>query len=1065
MAIITTNSQRTSEDVFGNISTEYKGNAGDHTIYTFDVAENIFHRSNDLFPIRSTFVLRGENKVVFPNYWTLNGFAVGQAVTLTCTVPNGGTTFTEPVNTTIVSIDYSTLVVEFANFFLNSKCKLDTYDDISRLDVYSADLRKELNLSFNFTNNLAPSSETGNIVSITDGGYLAQVAPYRASQIDGNRTYLSGDISTIGVGASINLVQQGKKSGSFAITARITRTADAVLFHNYTVVLEFINIGCVFPDLTAFNHSGIYFDFEWYSTTDGSHPSVNLWNYNPSESGWFGEGYLTEQPNSFLTQTVTDPIYYNAETTHTVIIDSVSPDIATGACYISTDDDYYLDKNDTQSDLLMYLESFGALSTGFYLSTPNLDGAQYQIEIVSVVNNPGVDFTVNFKFSNVNQQFIDFIEGRNILDRKINIWFTVGNVNHLVFSDNLLKEPKPTFPLVNYQPAAATEFARFQTDSTLKSYGAEGVLIDLCYASIADNLNLKIFAALPKFKLYSRLTMQVVGAERLDNSNYFVLESMVMDLTQQVYNPIDGITQMDITQQRSNNLPSTSPFNVASLGRFSPYPDEVNRFQISLLFPFLIDWKYWINQDGIPALFYPNQNRNYINYDTATYGIYVRFLLETEEFDIQHFAPIEDIHDFNETFPVTDGEEWQGSAIIEYFDPQGDPQSILVENSIMTVKVTVTTVQTLPIPAGEFWGEMSIEPNESSPRWTTSTNYDNDGNSNNPFIALTGETKLFPTRVDATHATFQTQINTSGLSVGDYNITMKFMSLAAVVEQVRLEFPTEVSLPAAPQFTVDPTDECCDKFRIFSSLTEIGISRNNETSAWYKLLGVGDSVLIEIYDANGNLATFQPPLLVVPNTPTARFITFNWRSVLSTDGEGCYEIRITYTDQFANVTVTVWGVYDLMDWNELNTDGYVGFNSYFNSNQIIDGIDFTGLFAGDSINVKGQFGDRNPATEINNIIRNNRIVEKVTEENINEYSFVSDPITSIFTDRLLDLHFLSANRMNVTDYNKFNHKKYTEKEIVIREVKEPKYLNPSNKAVITAAFGDRRLNQKSQYGI
>jgi hypothetical protein len=295
---------------------------------------------------------------------------------------------------------------------------------------------------------------------------------------------------------------------------------------------------------------------------------------------------------------------------------------------------------------------------------------------------------------------------------------------------------------------------------------------------------------------------------------------------------------------------------------------------------------------------------------------------------------------------------------------------------------------------------------------------------------------------------------------------MKFMNIAPTLEQVRFEFPTEVSLPPSVQFSLEPIGECCDNFRVFADLDEPNTRhKNNATTAWFNLIGAGDSVVFEIYDENNNLATFQPTALTFPKTPTGRFISFNWFNVLNTDGEGCYEIRIKYTDQFANETVTVWGAYELMRWSALNVRGYVSFSSQFNSNQIIDGVDFTGLNLVDTINVKGLFGDRDPATEINNIIKNTRIVEKVTEENVNEYTFTSDPISSNFTDRLLDLHFLSANRVSVTDYNTFNHKRYTEKQIVIREVQKPNYLKPSNKAIITAVFGDRRMNQKSAYGV
>lgn len=1064
----------TNTDQFGDITNFYKANAGDRVLYEFDLVENIFFRSSQVSPVTTSAALRAQNKLRFANYYSLNGFAAGQNVTLTYKGPQGQN---DSVTTTIVSIDYSEFIVEFAAYFTGQAQNKDLFDNTATLEMYSPDLRSDFYLSLNF----APSTlegRTNYVASLTENGYLNNVNPYRPSQIDGEKTLFYADTSALAVGASVSLSQQGKKSGNFNLLgATLFRDPDSGNLHVYRVRLEIVNPSTLFASAEAWRNSGLYLDTEWYSLSGvKTHPTVVQWFYNPAESGWFGEAYgggipNNNEPNSEVTQEVTNTIYYDSPTTHTIKIESTSPNIALFAHYYPNDE-YNKNNYYDQTGRLMFLETFGPLSTGIYTSTPregdSLEegvGAEFEIEVLTLTYASNVH-TVEFEFRFGNQEFIDFIEGQGETNRQFLIGVAVGNTNHIVFLGDLLRTPVPTNALSTYTPVGAPSYANYSTDSPNKTYGAEGASGNGgARVSIADNISFGSFAALPKFQRYNKLTFEVVAAEKADLTNRFLLESLSIDLTGSAYNEATGVTEFNITKQKVADQSGVIGFNTASITRFSPYPDELGRFQVAMVYPFLIDWKYWINESNAFAEFYPNQNRNYDNYDTATFGVYLRMLMEAEEFNIEHFAPIDTIKAYNETFTdVSAGEEWQGTASVEYFDESGTQQPVLLDKQQMKVVVTVNTVQPIGAVAGDFWGALTIEPLESSPRYVLSSNYAYNPNTVNAIIPLSGQDRLLATRVNANQATFEALIDTSILKLGDFTLTLKFMNISATLEQVRLKFDTKVKLAPIVQVFQEGKiiRECPERFIVYADQNSLDDDKNNVQSAWYKLLGEGDTVDFELYDQYGNLTNFQPSDFTFPNDPDARFTTFNWKSVLSADGYGCYELKLKYTNAYGGISFISWAKYELIPWSLFNLRGYVTITGVFNGDQDIESINFKGTNLRDSINVPGFFGTRQPNKEIDNVtlVTNEQI--KVSRDNENSYVFKSAPVEDFITSRLSDLFFLSETNLFITDYNDFNHTDYTLKEVIVSESDEFEYPDISTKAVVTCTFRDKFRNQRSR---
>lgn len=1048
-------------DLFGNALPKYKANAGDYQTMQFDITESIYFRTNPVSTITSNNVLTTAKKLKFPNYESLNGFAVGQNVTLKKTKPNN-TTVTKA--TTIVSIDYTTSIVEFASLFTSAADNLFLYDGTTVLEVYSADMRQELTLSLGLNNSSLPL-KYDTVASTLQGAYLGNTSAYRKSEIDNTIVQFEASATnTIIVGGGSAMTSVGTKSGHFGATVTIDRLTDvSAIVRKWRITIVNTQMGALTEDLfnSQLSTKGIYYiDLEWYSLDNFLDPTVVQWNFN-SDTGWFDEGFNSAIPNSIVTQFATNPLYFDSEVTNTVIIESSATDLTIGACYVPEDITYFKNKYYTQQQLCMFLQgspNFNALIPHTYISNANPTGAQYQIE-VTAYSKVGTTHTITFKFKYVNQAFIDFMLTRDEFDRTFYIWFQVGNVNLLVWSFDIGENPIPTLSLTDFKPNFVDNYIKIQTDKTSNFYPLEGTgAVSGFYSSTEDNLNFRAELMLQKNKRYNKLTYQLIVAEIADTTNFFQLQANIFDLTTQVFNPTTGITEINMTQQNSYNLQSVG--KIASIRRASPYVDLASKFGCTMEFGFLIDWRYWLAESIAFLHFAPNRTQDFLNYNDGTYGLFVRVLLERDDANYEYLAQMLDIYDYDEVFS-TATEEWGGTTSIEYYDTIGNQQPCLIAgDTAMRVLIRVNTTQT--VTTNSYWGMLTIEPKEASPRWLLSSNYNFNNNINSPLYPIAGQVRLQRDLINANEVTYSCLIDCDKLTGTNQKITLKHFNNSAKIEQVRTVFDTKIAT-ITPSIVTEEENDCCDIFKVFADLTDLSVYKNDKTNLWHALLGGGDSVVFELYKSNGILATTQPTFYTFPSQANARYGILQWMQVLTNDGEGCYELRVKYTSAYSVVTTTVWGNYHLQQWNRDTVEGLVNIQSFLNSNQTIEGIDFTGTFMQESLNVEGFFGNRDPRMEIDNVIFNTRLTSKVVRENLNQYTLNTNPITRMFTRKLLDLILLSENDTYITDYNSFNHEVYTFKRFIVEEVSTPIYEKYSKLAEIIVKFGDKIKNSRSNF--
>lgn len=239
--------------------------------------------------------------------------------------------------------------------------------------------------------------------------------------------------------------------------------------------------------------------------------------------------------------------------------------------------------------------------------------------------------------------------------------------------------------------------------------------------------------------------------------------------------------------------------------------------------------------------------------------------------------------------------------------------------------------------------------------------------------------------------------------------------------------------------------------------------KNDCTGVYIKRGEQGDLVAITMEDANGNTIANLGTVGLFPNDSLAVGFIYDWQQILNTHGPGCYTIKINFT--IAGVTGGyTHGIYELKTFSVATAKGTVRIKSKFNTFYQKLLVDFTDSNFMDSVRFNGYFGDRQPKTEINNVISKNRRVEKATRENVNNYFLKTDPLDICITRQLVDFHFLNEDECFASDHNYHNHDYLIlDKPVAFIESSELDYYRGNRLAKVNATFGDRNLFDKNYY--
>ena len=285
-----------------------------------------------------------------------------------------------------------------------------------------------------------------------------------------------------------------------------------------------------------------------------------------------------------------------------------------------------------------------------------------------------------------------------------------------------------------------------------------------------------------------------------------------------------------------------------------------------------------------------------------------------------------------------------------------------------------------------------------------------------------------------------------------------------IEERIEATFQAITIPTPAPTSSFDEPFRCCDeKMLVLGHLTETESYKNDITSAWIKLSGASDTVTFTL-TKNDVATTYTPTDIAFPNEPFAKYTTIPWRDVLSSDGAGCYKLKLDFN--IGGITGTlIWGTYELKAFSLYTAKSTARLRVKFNLKQAIEGIDFTNSNVEDTFRFFGFIGERQANMEIDNLVYQNRQVKSVVRENLSTWQIKTDPYTGPILDQLTELYLLSENELYISDYNQFNNShKILDIPVIVNDSPEIDYLvEYQRKAVLTCEVVDKNQNKRTFY--
>jgi hypothetical protein len=676
--------------IFGSSLTYYKSNAGDKT--TLDL---LLHASIRITSLTNPLFLDPSiNQITSSSLsWIIEGFRAGD--TVECTTYQSSGTIVDAWTTTVNYVDDTNIVLGTILGWI----------DLANGDFFVITVTTRQRATLEVLLNHCTNSSAGMPFSLIDG---------ESTRIKFDETDLMAVSDVI---TGINIVNQ---SGQFLMSAALTRQSDYDTgVYVYKLTLEYVNSGVYDPSwFDTADCLKTFVQLEWASLAGEPYAKTISILSDSADTGYFDQPFNTGVVDAVLVQGI-DEIDYANPSTFDVTIDSASTDIAIGCVYISTDTAYYKNRQFSQNEIAMILPSsiftFG-VPIDSYL---NEFGSGYSITINSITT-VGTINTINLTFT-PNTDFTSFMEAREDGDRNMKLWVKIGNLNLLIFDDQVTKEPPVGGPLIPEQNIFI-DHSDNTTESSLSALGYE--------ANTEDDLAFCGKFLLERNALYESITynIEAFNTSTLEdftlNSCYFNIGSVPM---------VGGTYILNQTQTVQNTLPSTSEKRVASL-ILDPSIDTLTHYGIKVYFPFLLRWEYWLQQINANADFYPNyQTKNWVPYGN-TGDWQIRLKIELVKDGLSYVFTDEIIDKDYDSDPNIN------QNIELFIDSTGQNVQVVTEGMLMRVigyHNLVSGFWDYP----NLWGQITVEPTESNPRFISSTHIDYDNNPSNPLIPLTGETK------------------------------------------------------------------------------------------------------------------------------------------------------------------------------------------------------------------------------------------------------------------------------------------------------------------------------------
>lgn len=687
-------------------------NAGDNTQITLKLMERIevvgnLQNNLSINFFDSTITWAGGN-------WMKEGFIIGDVINIKKISSVGATLVTDQA--TIIAFSGATNSIMQISYGQMATTLVPNIGNGEFLYVGMAtDYRaKELLISVNYV----ASGSTGNEFSLIDGE--PTIFSFNIGAVAGfpyipNNTILNG-------------IQVGNKSGTFNTTALIkfsNATPASLGFAPgfgviYELIVQSVNTGPLMQTYFDFsNNIKLNIKLEYARVFQQPFNRNYFYFSDDAQTGWYNEPYNTGIENSQLISSTGDVAYDSSSQIICTINElggSISnAQIAVGAMYVSSDESYYKNKPYSLSRSMMMRASF--LSLGSYSqSTSNIDGALFIMNAV-VSGTTTKTITINIV---PNVQFGTFFESMEEGNRLFYVWVKVGTINHLVFNGQLISAP----PIAGVLPMINTLFLD-HSENIITSVGN-----NLGYqANKEDDLGYVGTFLLEKNATYDNLLVKIKAQNSVTGDNFSLL---VANFNFNSVPIVNGMYVLPISQPIITTLPNTSVKEIAVFSLNSAY-DTATEYGVEIYFPFLLRWEYWLTQSNANNAFYPNLNKDWVQYNQLIDWQVKLHLQLTKDGLGYYFDDIILIKDYDSSININ-------QTIDVYLDSTNQLVTNVVSNSIHRVLATHTRIDLSAWV--NPWAMVTIEAYESAPRWICSSVVPFDNNSQNPLTDYYGGVTL-----------------------------------------------------------------------------------------------------------------------------------------------------------------------------------------------------------------------------------------------------------------------------------------------------------------------------------
>ena len=745
-------------DKYGKVYPKYNSNAGDDLQVRIDFSDCCVMLSSTQNQITYS-ALTGEVKISVGS-WLDEGFRVGDLVAFTSYNENNNQAGS--VALTIVAIPTDKIIVVTGLPNSNNAIPPDKH-----IWVFSVNKIKE---GLEFSVNWIPNSDTS-------------ATPSMSSLIDSESqrlvlNTLNSLTITNGVGAGTYLSQVGKRSGSFDITLpRIWRFNDDLYAganrYNFTIIIGITDFAMLFPELYQGSDCVKFVTKISMRQKLGDTKTSDLYFLDSGNTGVFNEAFNTDVSDVVTFPNSIGTLSFNKATTipFSFVTSSTIPSIEFGACYSTIDDTYNENQNLAQNKYLKLLKSplCDNTSAGAIFYSDYFVNDFYKITLIALnITTAGGQktWTGTLEFDprySANGSFGKFIEARGSSDRQFYLWVKSGNTNSLLFGAQLSFEYPVGLPILNSENSILNHDnnTNYFSETNSSFYTNLITALDI---NTEDDLAFLIDFPIDTETDLSAITIDIVCRDLTTNpASEFSLERMVFDISNQTF-PFF----VNMFQNVSNNLPTSSEKKQAYL-KFVSGASNIKTMR--LYYPFLIRWEYWLKQLNATAQFVSQgkNNKDWYNYNENNLNseLYIK-LGVIRDGVLDYFYQQIDLKDYDFDTNVQ-------SDIILIDNSTGGQATSIIKGNTYTIQATHKKINGTWddfTPPNTPYGQITVEQEESQPRWVVSTEIDADISVLNPLIGNSVK-RLNETRPDSKTIIYTATFDASAISGTDYCFTSK----------------------------------------------------------------------------------------------------------------------------------------------------------------------------------------------------------------------------------------------------------------------------------------------------